>query len=75
MTEFRVSGRSDLDAGEDGSGTSDAPMDVAMELPTAATVGATLSEPMERNNNGKWRKSREAPAAPSDWRSLMERIK
>jgi len=36
MTKFRVSGRSDLDAGEAENGRSDAPMDVAMEMAMAA---------------------------------------
>ena len=54
-------------------------MDVAMEMATAATsiaaetAGATIFEPMERNENGKRRRRSEAPAAPSDWRSRMER--
>jgi hypothetical protein len=83
MTEVRVSGRSDLDAGEAGDGRSDASMEVAMEMATAATpvaaetAGATIVEPMERNENGKRRRKIEAPAtalAPSDWRSRMERM-
>ena len=79
MTEFRVSRRSDLDAGEAENGRSDAPMDVAMEMATAATsiaaetAGATLFEPMERNENGERRRRSEALAATSDWRSRMER--
>jgi hypothetical protein len=32
-----------------------------------------MFEPMERNENGKWRRRSEAPATPSDWRSHMER--
>ena len=54
-------------------------MDVAMETATAATAiatetaGTTIFEPMERNENGKRRRRSEAPAAPSDWRSGMER--
>jgi len=70
MTEFRVRGRSDLDAGEAGDVRSDAPMDVAMEMITAATsiaaetVGATIVEPMERNGNGKRKRRSEAPVAP-----------
>jgi hypothetical protein len=53
MTESRVSGRSDQDAGEAENGRSDAPMDVAMEMAMAATsipaetAGATIFEPME----------------------------
>jgi len=78
MTEFRVSVRSDLDAGEAEQGRSDAPMDVAMEMATATTpvaaetVGAAIFEPMKRNENRKQRRRSEAPAAPSDWRSRME---
>ena len=61
ITEFRVSGRSDLDAGDAGNGRSDATMDVAMEMATvviaiaAETEGAIILDPMERNENGKWR--------------------
>jgi len=71
--------RSDLDAGEAGKGRSDPPMDVAMEMGTVATsiaaenAGAAVLEPMERNENGKLGRRSEAPAAPSDWRSRMER--
>jgi len=48
MTEARISKRSDLDTGEAGDRRSDAPMDAAMEMMTAATpthvetAGATL---------------------------------
>jgi len=79
MTEFRVSGRSVLDAGEAGKRRSDTPMDLAMEMATAATpiaaetADATIFEPMERNENTKRRRRSEAPADPSDWRSRMER--
>jgi len=79
MTEFRVRGRSDLGAGEAENGRNDAPMYVAMEMATAATsiaaetAGATRLEPMKRNENGKRRKASEAPVAPSDWWSRMER--
>ena len=79
MTEFRVSGRSDLDAGEAGNGRSNAPMDVAMEMAATATAipsetaGATIFELMERNENGKRRRRSEAPGAPRHWRSRMER--
>ena len=79
ITECRVSRRSDLDGGEGGNGRSGAPMDVAMEIAMAATAiaaetaGATISERMERNENGKQRRRSEAPVAPSDWRSCMER--
>jgi len=57
MTEFRVSRRSDLDAGEAGNERSDAPMDVPMEMATVATAiaaetaGATIFKAMERNEN------------------------
>ena len=53
MTEARVSERSDLDQGEAGDRRSDAPVDMAMEMTTAATptptetAGATMFEPME----------------------------
>jgi len=59
MTEVRVSRRSQLDGGEAGDVTSDAPMDVAIEMARPAipgakeTAGATIAEPMERNQNGK----------------------
>jgi len=79
MTKFRVSGRSDLDAGEAGDGRSDAPIEVVMEMATVATsiaaetAGATIFELMERNENGKQRRRSEALAAPCDWRIQMER--
>jgi len=73
MTEARGSERSDLDTGEAGDRRSDAPVDVAMEMTTAETAGATMFEPMERNENGKRRRRSEAPATPSNWRSRMER--
>ena len=53
MTEARVSERSDLDRGEVGDRRSDAPVDMAMEMTTAATptpteiAGATMFEPIE----------------------------
>jgi hypothetical protein len=78
MTEARGSERSDLDTGEAGGRRSDVPMDVAMEMTTAApptaaeTAGAIMFEPMERNENGKQRRRSDAPATPSDWRSRME---
>jgi hypothetical protein len=82
MTEVRVSERSDMDPEGVGDGSSDAPMDVAMEMATelppitAETTGATIFEPMERNENGKRRSRSETTAttfAPSDWKSRMER--
>jgi len=79
MTEARVSERSDLDTGEAGDRSSDAPMDVAMEMisaaiPTAAqTACATMFEPMDRNENGKRRRRSKAPVTPNNSRSGMER--
>ena len=75
MSEARGSERSDLDTGEAGDRTSDAPMEVAMEMiaATPTAVGETIFEPMERNKNGKQRRRIEAPPAPSDWRSRRER--
>jgi hypothetical protein len=61
MTELRVSERSHQDKGEAGDTSSDAPMGVAMEMVTAVTpipaesAGATIIEPMERNEQGKQR--------------------
>jgi hypothetical protein len=81
MTEVRVSERRGLDTGEAADGRSDAPMDMAMEMATAVTsiatgtAGEAALEPMERNENGKWRRS-EVPAtawARGDWRSRIER--
>jgi hypothetical protein len=80
MTEFRVSGRSDLDAGEARDGKSDAPMDGARSMATAVTciaaetAFATIFERMERNENGKQRGRSEAPAAPNAWRSRIKRM-
>ena len=79
MTEARGSERSGLDMEEAVDGRSHAPMDMAMEMATAVTsitaetAGATIFEPMERYENGKQRRRSKAPAAPSDWRSRMER--
>jgi len=79
MTEVRGSERSDLHTGEAGKGRSDAPMDVAMEIATTATsiaaetAGATIFEPMERNENRKCRRRSDALATAGDWRSRMER--
>jgi hypothetical protein len=53
MTEFRVNRRSDLGTGEVGDGRNDVPMDVVMEMSTAATSitaetgGSTIFEAME----------------------------
>jgi hypothetical protein len=79
MSEARVSESSDLETGEAGERRINPPKDLAMEMTTAAirtTKGATISEPMERNENGKRRRNNEAPGtalAPSDWRCRMER--
>ena len=79
MTEVKGSDTSDLDTAEAGDRRSDLAMDVAMEIAmmgtpiTAETAGATTFEPMERNENGKWRRSSEAQATAGDWRSRMER--
>jgi len=43
---------------------------------TAVTVGATINEPMQRNENGMRRRTSKAlvpTVAPSDWRSRMGR--
>jgi hypothetical protein len=79
MTEVRGSERSGLGTREAADGWSDAPMDMAMERPTAVTsiageaAGATIVEPMVRNENGKRRRRSQALATPSVWRSCMER--
>jgi len=79
MTEARVSEMSDLDTGEAADSSSNAPVHVAMEITTAATLtheetpGATMFKPMERNENGKQKTRSKAPATPSDWRSRMKR--
>jgi hypothetical protein len=73
MTEARGCERSYLDTGEAGDRRSNVPVDVAMEMTTEETAGATMFDPMERNENGKRRRRSEAPATPSDWRSRMER--
>ena len=56
ITKFKVSGKSDHDAGVAENGRSDQPMDVTMGMVTAAaiaeeTAGAGIFEPMERNEN------------------------
>jgi hypothetical protein len=80
ITEVRVSERRGLDTGEAVDGMSDAPMDMGMEMATvvtsiaAGTAGEAALEPMERNENGKRRRS-EVPATPwalADWSSRME---
>jgi len=59
ITEFRVSGRSDLDPGEAGDRMRDAHMAVAMEMATAMTSitaetrGANILELMERKKKNK----------------------
>ena len=68
-----------MDAGEDGNGRSDAPMDVVMEMASAVTAtaagtaGGTIFELMERNKTGRRRRRNQAPAAPSDWKCRMGR--
>jgi len=82
-TEVRA--RWDMDTGEAGDGTRDAPTAMAMEMamemgkpvtPTAADAASTATpDPMERNGNGKRRRRCEALASavgPGDWRSRME---
>jgi len=82
MTDARISARGVPDTGKAGDGTSDAPMDEAMEMGMAATpvaaetLGATIVDPMDRNGNVKQRRKSEAVAtamAPSDSVSLMDR--
>jgi hypothetical protein len=79
IPEFRVSGRSDLDAGEAENRKSDAPMDEAMEMATAVTsiavetAYATIFERMENNDHANRRWWSEVPVAPSDCRCGMGR--
>jgi len=82
MTEVRERERSDLDTAEAGDGRSDVPMDVAMQMATTVTpitaesTGITIFEPIERNDNGKRRRRREARAtalAFREWRCCVER--
>jgi hypothetical protein len=67
LTEVRVSVRTDLDAEDGGDGSSAPPMDVALEMAMAETliavetVSEIIVEPMERNENGKWRRRNKAP--------------
>jgi len=57
MTEVRGSDRSGIDTGAAGDGTSDTPLDMAMEVATAVTAigaetaGAGTLALMERNGN------------------------
>jgi len=82
-TEVRA--RGDMDTGEAGDGTRDAPTAMAV-TPTAADTASTATlEPMERNENGKRRRRSEngkrrrrseavaSAVGPGDWRSRMER--
>jgi hypothetical protein len=68
-----------LDTGDEGDRRSDGLLDVAMERTsvvtrrTVDTAGATVFEPMEKNNKRKWRWRSNAAATPSVWRSRMER--
>jgi len=76
MSDARGCRRRDLDNGEAGDCRSDAHLDEAKEVLTAATPGApgeTMCELMERNEIRKrgWRS--ESPVAPGSWRSHIER--
>jgi len=79
MTAVRESERSSLEKEEAADGRSYAPMDMAMEMEMAVTSiaaqtpGATIFEPIKRSENGQQRRRSDAPVAPSDWRSRMER--
>jgi hypothetical protein len=79
MTKFRVSGSSNLDTGNGGNGKRDAPMDLVMEIATAATstalvtAGVSIFEPEQSNKHGKRRMRREALAALSNSGSRKER--
>jgi len=79
MSEARVSDRSSLEMGDTGDRRSDAPMDLAMDMTTTATptaletTGATIFEPVERNENSKRRRRRDTLATPCNWRSRIER--
>jgi len=81
MTEVRVSERRGLDTGEAVDGRCDAAMDMAIEKVTAVTsitaetAGEATLEPMERNENGKQRRSQVLATAWAlgDWRNCMER--
>jgi hypothetical protein len=59
MPEIRGFERSHQEAGEAGDGRSDAPMDIAMDMATAATstametAGIALFEPKETDENRK----------------------
>jgi len=79
MTKARGCEKSDLDTGEAADRRSIAPVDVAMEMTTVATLttpqteGATMFKPVERNDNWPRRRRNEVPATPSNWRSRMKR--
>lgn len=59
ITKFRVSRRSEQDAGEAGNGTNNAPMDLPMEMVTAVTsiaaenTGGSTFDSMGINENSK----------------------
>jgi len=69
MTGVRRCERSSLDTGEAADGSSDVPMDMGMEMPTAVipiateTTGAETLEPMERNENRNGTRRSEVLAA------------
>jgi len=79
VTKISVSERGDLDMGEAEDGGSDAPTDVAKEMVMAVipipteTAGATIFEPVVRNENGKQGRRCEAPVTALDWRSRIQR--
>jgi len=70
MTKVRGSERSGLDMGKAADGSSDAPMDMVMEMATAVTsiaaetAGEDTPELMERNDNGKRRRRSEVRRTP-----------
>jgi hypothetical protein len=78
MTEVMVSWRSNLDSAQVGDRRSDLPVHIGMEMVTVVThiitdaVGTATLEPMERNENGNWRRRSKSPATvmgSRDWRS------
>jgi hypothetical protein len=76
MTEFRLSERCDLYTADVAAERSDTPMDMEMEIATAAisitmeTAGVPIFRPM-----GETRMDTGAEGArPNDWRSCVERM-
>ena len=83
MTEVSGSERNGLDTGKVAERTSNAPMDMVMEMATAVTfiaaktAGKVTLEPMERNENGNRRTRSQVLVtawAAEDWKSSMERV-